>query len=94
MNSPVSTMPRIGDLTASSVDKVEAAVSPVETPVSSVECPVVVSVIPVAVSAVPAKEGEFVKIATAKGLLRRGFLGAKNYSSSLSSIQYILVKYP
>jgi hypothetical protein len=82
MNSPVSTMPRIGDLTASSVDKVEAAVSLVETHVSSVECPAVVSVIPVGVSAVPAKEGESVKIAMAKGLLQRRFLGAKNDSSS------------
>jgi hypothetical protein len=77
---PVSSMPRIGDLTVSSVDKVEAPVSPVN--VSSVEGPAVVSAIPVGASAVPAKEGESVKIVSAKGLLRRGFLGAKNDSSS------------
>jgi hypothetical protein len=63
-------------------DKVEAEVTTVEIHVSRVECPAVVSVIPVGVSAVTAKEGESVKIATAKGLLRRGFLGAKNDSSS------------
>jgi hypothetical protein len=82
LSTPVSTMSRIGDLTASSADKVEAEVSTVETHVSPVECPAVVSVIPVGVNAVSAKEGESVKIATAKGLLRRGFLGAKNDSSS------------
>jgi hypothetical protein len=84
----VSTMPRVGNLTVSSVDKVEAPVSPVKTPVSPVEGPAVVSIIPMGVSAVPAKEGESVKIVSAKGLLRRGFLGAKNdFSSSLSEMK-------
>jgi hypothetical protein len=82
LSIPVSSMPRIGDLTVSSVDKVEAPVSPVKTLVSSVEGPAVVSVIPVGASAIPAKEGESVKIVSAKGLLRLGFLGAKNDSSS------------
>jgi hypothetical protein len=82
LSTPVSTMPRIRDLIDSSVDKVEAAVSPVKTPVSPMECSVLVSVIPMGVGAVPAKEGESVKIASAKGLLQQGFLGAKNDSSS------------
>ena len=63
-------MPRMGDLILSSVDKVDAS-------------PVVVSVHPMGVGAAPAKEGEPVKAASAKGLLRRGFLGSRNASSSL-----------
>jgi hypothetical protein len=59
-----------------------AHVSSVKTPISPVEGPVGISVIPVGVSAVPAKEGESVKVVSAKGLLRWGILGAKNDSSS------------
>jgi hypothetical protein len=81
-------MPRIGDLILSSVDKAEASVPPVETLVSSTDAsPTRVSVHPVGVGAVPAKEGEPVKTASAKGLLRLGFLGSRNAASSLPGMK-------
>jgi hypothetical protein len=59
LSTPVSTMPRIGDLILSFVDKAEASVPPSETPVSLVDAsPVVVSIHPVGVGAVLTKVGE------------------------------------
>ena len=88
MSTPVHTMPSIGDLFLSSVDKAEAFVSPAEAPVSPADAYgyptslAMVSIHPVGVDVVLVKEVESVKIASAKGLLRRGFLGSTNASSS------------
>jgi hypothetical protein len=79
LSTLVSTMPRIGDLIGSSVDKAEAFVSPVETLVSPADAYgnsqslAMVSVHPVGDGAVPGKEGEPIKIASAKG----GFFAGK-----------------
>ena len=87
-------MPKIGDLFLSSVDKAEASISPTEAPVSLADAygyPLslaVASVHPVGVGAVLAKEVELVKIASAKGLLRRWFLGSRNaFSSSMPGMK-------
>ena len=81
LSTPVSTMPRIGDLILSFVP-------PMETPVSLADASsAMVSVHPVGVGAVPAKEGEPVKTASAKGLQHRGFLGSRKASSSLPGMK-------
>jgi hypothetical protein len=80
--TPVSTMP--------TVDKAEVSVSQLETPVALADqCPAVVSAHPVGVGGVPSKEGEPVMTASAKGLLRRGFLGARNDSAPLPEMKEV-----
>jgi hypothetical protein len=81
-------MPRIGDLIGSSVDKAKASVSLADAYGNS-QPPAMVSVHPVGDGVVPGKEGEPVKIASAKGLLRWGFLGARNDSSSLPEMKEV-----
>jgi hypothetical protein len=80
--TPVSTMP--------TVDKAEDSVSQLETPVAPADqCPAVVSAHPMGVGVVPRKEGEPVMTASAKGLLRRGFLGARNDSAPLPEMKEV-----
>jgi hypothetical protein len=74
-------MPRIGDLFISSIDKAKDLVSPTDA-YGSPPSLTMVSIHPMGVGVVLVKEFELVKTASAKGLLRWGFLRSRNDSSS------------